>query len=174
MILHLEHMVNSGCTKIMLRTVDTDVVVLVVAAVLKLNIEEAWVAFGVSKHFRYLPAHEMAKALGPERSSCLPMFHSFTGCDTVSPFNGIGKKTAWKAWQAYDVIAAFRSLSFEPTKILLNTMAVLEQFVVIMYDRASDQLDRQQMFTVKGRTIENIPSSPAALLQYTKHAVYQG
>ena len=35
MILHLEHMVNSGCTKIMLKTVDTDVVVLVVAAVLK-------------------------------------------------------------------------------------------------------------------------------------------
>ena len=116
MILHnMFDAAKSVCQKIMLRTVDRDVVILAVTAVKQLNIQEAWIAFGVQKHFHFLAVHEMTAALGPDRSRCLPVFHSFTGCVTVYSFNGIGKKMAWNVWQTFDdATKAFKSLSSAP------------------------------------------------------------
>ena len=37
----------------------------------------------------------MKSVLGPVRPLALPLFHSFSGCDTTSQLLGIGKKTAW-------------------------------------------------------------------------------
>lgn len=54
--------------------------------------EEQWIAFETGQHLRYIPAHEMAKALRPDNARALPMFHALTGCDMVSAFVGIGKK----------------------------------------------------------------------------------
>ena len=89
-LLHLQDAVQQGYSKVSIRTVDTDVVVLAIASANRLNISELWIAFGVGKSFRFVPAHEIAKALGPDQSVALPMFHAFTGCDTVSCFGGIG------------------------------------------------------------------------------------
>ena len=94
MVLHLMDADKHGYRNAMLRNVDADVVVLAIAAVSQLNMNELWVAFGVGRNLRYLPAHAMAAALGPLKSKSLPIFHSITGCDTVSSFNGIGEKTA--------------------------------------------------------------------------------
>ena len=90
-LLHLEDALKRGYNKVSIRTVDTDVVVLAVTSAQRLNITELWIAFGAGKNFRYLPAHEMTNALGPDRCVALPMFHAFTGCDTVSCFGGRGK-----------------------------------------------------------------------------------
>ena len=102
MILHMADAVNDGYQKVLLRTVDTDVVVLAVMAAAKIDIQELWVAFGTGKHFRYIPAHQIALALGPSKSQALPFFHAYTGCDTVSAFSTRGKKTAWDTWNTYD------------------------------------------------------------------------
>ena len=51
---------KQGYTKASIRTVDTDVVVLAVAAASRLTIDELWVAFCTAKSFRFLAAHEMA------------------------------------------------------------------------------------------------------------------
>ena len=88
MLLHVQDALQ-GHKKILLRTVDTDVLVLAVALLqqvtegkhLKLR-----VAFGTENHFHYITAHEIATKLGPEVSKALPVFHAFTGCDTVSSF----------------------------------------------------------------------------------------
>ena len=91
MILHLADAVNEGFTTIQLRTIDTDVVVLAVAAAAKIGVQELWVAFGTGKNFRYIPAHKIAASLGPDKSLALPIFHAYTGCDTVSFFSTKGK-----------------------------------------------------------------------------------
>ena len=57
--------------------------------------------FGVGKNFRHLAAHEIAKALTPDRCVALPMFYAFTGCDTVSCFGGRGKSTACDTWMNF-------------------------------------------------------------------------
>ena len=93
-------------------------VVLAVASAQRLNITEMWIAFGAGKNFRYLPAHEMADALGPDRCVALPMFHACTGCDTVSCFGGRGKRTACDMWNAYDeVTSAFCALAATPETV---------------------------------------------------------
>ena len=95
MLLHVAHAAQFGHNRILIRTVDTDVVVLAVMVAQTLPAEdEVWLAFGTGKSFRYLAAHQIAACLGPEKSSALPMFHALTGCDTVSSFVGHGKKTA--------------------------------------------------------------------------------
>ena len=91
MVLHLADAAKKGYNKILLRTVDTDVVVLSVAAFAKLEIQELWIAFGTGKNFRYIPIHEIAASLGPAKSQALPIFHAYTGCDTVSSFATKGK-----------------------------------------------------------------------------------
>lgn len=55
---------------------------------------ELWVAFGVWSSFRYIAVHEMVATMNPTQCLTLPVFHAFTGCDTVSAFTGRGKKTA--------------------------------------------------------------------------------
>ena len=68
---------------VMIRTVDTDVVVLAVAFLEQLHLDTLWIAFGVGKNFHYIAAHDIAVALGTKRSSALPVFHALTGCDNV-------------------------------------------------------------------------------------------
>ncbi len=95
MMLHIAHAAQCDYHQILVRTVDTDVVVLavMVAATLPAGME-VWLAFGAGKHLRYIAAHQVAACLGSEKSLALPMFHALTGCDTVSAFVGHGKKTA--------------------------------------------------------------------------------
>ena len=62
---------------------------------------EIWIAFGTGKHFGYIGARCIAKTVGPEKSSVLPLFHAFTGCNTVSAFHGKSQKSAWDTWTAY-------------------------------------------------------------------------
>ena len=83
-----------GHTNFYVRTVDTDVVAILigkfhclVAFCQSLNI---WVAFGAGKHFTYYHINTICQKLGTERSIALPVFHSFTGCDTTSSFYGKG------------------------------------------------------------------------------------
>jgi hypothetical protein len=180
-LLHVADAVQEGYNNFLIRTTDTDVLVLAIATVQELNISQLWIAFGTGNFFRYLAAHEMALALGPERSLALPFFHAFTGCDTVSSFNGRGKKTCWDTWKASDetpddMTPAFIALTNTPNSVD-DWINALERFVVILYDRTSglDNVNeaRKILFTQRGREICNIPPTKAALQQHVKRAVYQ-
>ena len=118
LLLHAADAAKNGLKKIMLRTVDTDVVVIAVSTFRDLGLSELWIAFGVGKHFCYIAAHEIASTLGQHKSRALLAFHAFTGCDQTSSFKHIGKKTAWDAWSVYDeVTEVFRCLSSPPPSI---------------------------------------------------------
>ena len=47
MLLHAAHASSEGHQKLLVRTVDTDVVVLAVANMQRLNVLELWIVFGV-------------------------------------------------------------------------------------------------------------------------------
>ena len=72
-MLHAAHAAHhNGYKKILIRTVDTDVVVLAVVLARTLEEEaEVWVSFGTGKAFRFLAAHQMARALGPDKAQVL-------------------------------------------------------------------------------------------------------
>ena len=85
-MLHIADAVGRGYSKILVRIVETGVVVLAEATVMKLGVSEVWVAFGTGRDYRYIAAHEIAASLGPIKSVVSPMFHAYTGCDTVASF----------------------------------------------------------------------------------------
>ena len=137
-MLHITDAAERGFKKILVRTVDTDVVVLAVATVQELGMIEIWVAFGTGNDLRYVPAHEISATLGPRKSLALPVCHAFTGCDTVSHFAHVGKKTAWKVWDTHDAVtAAFCELRGAPEEVADEAYSALGCFTILMYDRTS-------------------------------------
>ena len=160
-------------------TVDTDVVVVAVAAAAKLDIQELWVAFGTAKKCRYIPVHDISLPLGPDKSQALPVFHAYTGCDTVSSFNTQGKKTAWDIWKVFEeVTTIFLALSTGSTEVTCDHVALIERFTILLYNHTINKVNideaRRELFTMKGRAMDAIPPTRAALLQHIKRAVYQG
>ena len=143
MMLHVAHAARHGHQQILLRTVDTDVVVLAVMVAQKVSSQyEVWLAFGTGNNFRYLAAHEMASCLGPERSLALPMFHAMTGCDTVSSFVGHGKKTAWTIWKSLpELTGTLVKLAESPARVTEEAMKAIERFVILLYDKTSTCTD---------------------------------
>jgi len=86
-LLHSKDMVSAGIKKIIIRSSNTDVVVLAVShfpALRDAGLQELWVLFGNDKHRRFIAAHTIAKALGDKKAIALRGFHAMTGCDTVS------------------------------------------------------------------------------------------
>ena len=179
-MVHTLHAAESGHANLLIRTIDTDVLVLAVARQQDITTDETWVAFGTGKHFRYIAVHKIAERLGIDRSKALPMFHALTGCDTVSYFARRGKIQAWDLWHAFNEITATFSLlaSGTTTSIPLEVVSVIERFVVLLYNRTSAQVKvnaaRQELFAKGNRSIENIPPTQAALVQHLRRAVYQG
>jgi len=143
-MLHAAHAAHAGHSKITIRSVDTDVVVLAVALACTLEADdEVWVmSFGTGKAFRFLAAHEMARALGPEKAQALPMFHALIGCDTVSCYARRGKRTAWAVWIALpELTQVLIDLTTAPAQVDEDATQTIERFVILLYDRTSTSTD---------------------------------
>lgn len=183
MFLHVADAVKSGFVRIVVCSVDTDVLVLAVALVQKLQEQtqesiQLWVAFGTGTNLRYIPAHEIASSLGENNALALPAFHAFSGCDTVSCFCGKSKNRALETWNSFPQITPiFIALSSSPTSIHDDWMQVLERYVILLYDRTSSCLTveeaQKQLFTRKSRRFDSIPLTRDALLQDVKRTAYQ-
>ena len=85
-----------------------------------------------------LPCICLQLTLRPSKSKCLFVVHAFTGCDTTSFFAGQTMKTAWKTWDNFpDVTSAFMKLTSTPSALSNESLAIIEKFVILMYDRIS-------------------------------------
>ena len=123
---HVKDMDQQGHTKVMTRTVDTDVVVIAVAKFLQICLEELWVVFGTGKNYRHIEVHQIVSRIGAEKSQALAFFH------TVSFFSNREKKSAWQAWQAYpEATDAFHALCSTPPDVPETVIETLERFVVL-------------------------------------------
>lgn len=178
LFLHAMSCSRAGYKRISIRTVDTDVVVLAITLFDKLSLDELWIAFGCGRNFRHIPVHEIGRSLG-EKKHGLTTFHALTGCDQTSFFAGQGKKKAFETWVNYEeVTPAFVELSQSPEQESVEKhLPVIEQFVVLMYDKSTKcrnvNAARRELFTKRGRTIDAIPPTHAALKQHVKRAVFQ-
>ena len=102
MFLHVADAIQSGFTgfrKVVVCTVDTDVLVLAVTLLDKpQTLTEGrvhlWVTFVTGMNLRYLAARDIARSFVNGAALALHAFHTFNGCDTVSCFHGEGKKKA--------------------------------------------------------------------------------
>ncbi|KAK1875017.1 Hemoglobin-binding protein C, partial [Dissostichus eleginoides] len=143
LFLHIICAVQNNYRRFMIRTADTDVVVIAVAAFNKIKPDAMWIAIGTGSSFRYIAVHEVVATMDPRSSNTLPVHHAFTGCDTVSAFAGRGKKTAWDTWKMFpEVTKSFEELL--PREVSEPSMLLLERFVVLMYNRTSDIVEMNE------------------------------
>ena len=62
-MLHVYIASHCGYRRVMIRTTDTDFVVLAVSEMQDIVVDKLWIAFGTGKHFRYLAIHDIAAQL---------------------------------------------------------------------------------------------------------------
>ena len=180
--LHVAAAASAGHRSIIIRTTDSDVVVLGVAAYVSLKdkMGELWKAFGVGKNYRYLPIHRIAEGLG-QKAAALPAFHAITGCDTTSSFFGKGKTTAWSVWQDLPGLTVPLTLlsTANPTEqILINYSALLQKFVVNLYGLSESEIEsvddaRHYLFLKKGKDFVQMPPGSDAFYQHLLRAAHQ-
>lgn len=138
---HVLHALDKGSNQVLNRTVDTDVVVIMIGLfhdLVSLNsTADHWIAFGMGKYLQYINVNATCTSLGPEKSRALPIFHSFTGCDTTSCFFGKGKKSSWDAWKSYPAVTeSFLHLRDHPYNHVEKDDTIfklLERFTVVIY-----------------------------------------
>ena len=181
MILHLFDAAIDGHQKAFLRTVDSDVVVMCIHHFPNLKnsgMGELWIGFGKGKSYKDIPIHSVTALLGSPACNALLFFHAYTGCDLTSCFCGIGKKTAWGAWERYPEITEIMiKLTDDPSSIdeEPSLMEALEKWTVMMYSKNCTNFfvneARQSMFTHNLKSLENIPPTQAALYQHVKRTL---
>jgi len=124
---------------------------------------DVWLAFGAGKWFRHIHVNAIYNALGKHKFMALPVFHSFTGCDTTSAFFGKGKKSAWDAWNSFpEVTDAFLLIDSHPHTLLSNDnehFKLLERLSCMTRQATWNPSMRlkKEMFCQKNRTMESIP-----------------
>ena len=152
-------------------------VVLAIAVSIVLQHCDIWVAFGNGSKLRFIPCHLIAAKLGNDGSWGLLLMHALSGCDTVSAFHGIGKKTAWAVWCSIPHLATvFSRLAHAPSQVSPDDLNVIERYGVLLYQRTSSLSHvngaRKQLFA-QNRKMENIPPTLHAIEQHVKRVVYQ-
>ena len=65
-LLHVEHCARQGLRKLVIRTVDTYVVVLEIGHFPALRLDELWVRFGTGTHFRQIAIQEIVKNINDQ------------------------------------------------------------------------------------------------------------
>ena len=122
LLLHVGHVYGQGHRKIMSQASD-DVLVIAIATA---NIEHGcklWITFSYCKTFRYVAVHSIANSLGGSCSQGLLFLHAFSGCDTVSSFYAIAKKTMWEVWRSSDVFKTlFMKLQTHQARLQIKTL----------------------------------------------------
>ena len=144
----------------MIHTVDTDIIIIAISLYPSLGTDHLWIDFGSGKNRCMIPIHDIV--LNQIRRRGLRFFFCFTGCDQVSVFSHVSKKTAWKVWQVFpEINDVFAKLSEEPSdEVIRQTLPIIERFVILLYHRSSncDSVNkcRRELFC-KGRALDNLP-----------------
>ena len=87
---HALHAIRSNCTRIVILSSDTDVLVVAMYFyhIFTANgLRELWLRGGVGDSTRFIPLHVIADKVGRPMCEVLPAMHALTGCDITSKFS---------------------------------------------------------------------------------------
>ncbi|CAH1782531.1 unnamed protein product [Owenia fusiformis] len=136
----------------MIRSGDRNVIVIALACASELQIE-VYVAFSKGKTYHYIPDHAIARALGPQRSCALPMFHTHTETDTMPGVYHQSKVTVFKQWNlCNDLTGVLLTLVDHPSTVTTTeVMGTIERFIIVVYQPTNSETNlntmRRHMFT---------------------------
>ncbi|KAE8741792.1 hypothetical protein FOCC_FOCC012681 [Frankliniella occidentalis] len=182
LILHAADAARNGCENIVIRSVDSDVVVLAVSYFYELRnigVKKLWIDFGSGNYRKYIAVHAVANKLGQDKSLALMGFHAFTGCDTTSSFHTKGKKSAWNTWNKFPAVTpAFQDLGkpwWAPPEGMISALTI---FVIRLYGgpagmESVDQAREYLFKECKKSLLDGLPPTAGVLLQHILRCMYQ-
>ena len=124
-------------TNVVVRTVDTDVVVIALGCFHQLQDKKIWVESGVQSknNLTYISINQLSEQLGEPLCKALSFYHALTGCDYTSSFNRKGKIKLFKLLEKNpELQEAFLDLSHSEG-ISDDIKPIIESFVCQMYGR---------------------------------------
>lgn len=130
-MVHLLHALHHGAQTVHVRTVDTDVVVIITGQFYDLletqPLTDIWVAFDMGRKYRFYHINAV--------------FHVYSGCNTTSVFLVKGKKSAWRALQDYDdateTLAYLAKHPLQSLHVNSESFQKLERLAFVLYDKGS-------------------------------------
>lgn len=185
MVLHILHALRIGHANVLVRTCDSDVVIILLYhfplfEATSVTSCEVYISYGTGKHRRILSIRAIVEALGKRFCSALPLVHAVTGCDSTSAFKGRSKRMCFTALRkcSHEVIEAMGSFQpFMELKMESQLFTSLEHYIVKVYGgdtqtKSVNQL-RKQMFCQRYQNVEMIPPTQNALYHHCQRALYQ-
>ena len=98
-IVHIKHCLLNSLQHIVVKTVNTDVITLLLAHLSFLDSQyKIEVDFHFGKYRRFIKINDVCPRITPDQKLALTSFFSFTCCDFTSSFFGISKSTWWNIW----------------------------------------------------------------------------
>ena len=181
------HCAEEGFHNIVVRTIDTDVLVLLISyipyqdAVCQSNI---YAMMGTGGNIDYYDVNNISSTLGYSFCKGLPFFYSFTGCDSLSSFFSIGECIFWdnvfSQQNLEELIKGFQELSNQLENVTSEQIDILEIFVQRIYYPKKlnlEGLNKEWLRHFKRQADTNlrtIPLSKLGLIEHTKRACLQG
>ena len=134
---------------------------------------------GTGEQKRYVAIHETAEQYGNSVLKALPSVHAITGCDSVSSFSGIGKKTALTTLKENidEVIEIFQFGDSASLDLQDECVEAAIKFVCLLYDKKAKDADinglRYTLFSKKNLSVDKLPPTLDALTLHLRRAAYQ-
>lgn len=126
-------------SKILIQSADTDVLVILLGNMHKMQNSQIWLASSLSKKknsndFNCINCTELASKLGPDLCLGLPAFHAYTGSDYTAAFYNKGKLRPLKLFMKNQMYPKyFASLTDEADILITEKMNVIQEFTSAMY-----------------------------------------
>jgi hypothetical protein len=190
MILHAMHAnrafadLNAKGT-VVIKSSDTDVLVLALHYFPQMDhIDQMWIETGVitaaTDLRRYIPVHQLCGTLSSEFCQILPAAHALTGCDSVSSFFWIGKKTVFKVLITKGA-RLFSDLCFLSADDVGQATDAARKFVSTLYDQDGklqkyhEDLNelRMKLATTKDKSLSQLPPCEDSFRQHVQRASWQ-
>ena len=163
------HCIHSQSDFVLIAARDTDIIVILCAHQHRFSNKSVYVTMG---NKQYLNIGTLATKLGPQICDSLLLFHSLTGCDTVSFFYGIGKPTAMKTLQENpDMLQGISHLPQLNDEMLTK----MEHFVCKLYgSKTFHKTDRlRETMLLSSSKPELMPPTSDSLKFHMQRAFYQ-
>lgn len=178
MVCHVCHMIDNGILNIKIRTVDSDVIVILAAFMEQFlqtvdsgNDLRVWCDFGTGAHRKTVAIHSLYDRLGVEVCLALLFFHAFTGCDSTTSFFGLPKNKWFASWMCCpmrdDITTAFQQLSWFPKRFTIEScIPTIQRFVSYVYTKVDMELSKARLSIYQTAVMGGfrvLPPTPDAL-----------
>ena len=183
MVLHIVHALNCGASNVLVKTSDSDVVILIHH--LRRSFDtikpdcSITVNYGTGQTQRLINIRELADVFGCQSSAALPLFVSLTGCDSTSAMKVRSKRICFNAWTkcSAHVTAVMVELMDRPFQQLKmdEKFAALEELFTKIYGGGAPSINEMRKLIIcqRNQNVEMLPPSQNALFQHCRRVMFQ-